>query len=54
MGYHGQGYLNGDKKALVESLSYNKRQKRKDTTSLGFGVDYKLPRFDRKAPVASE
>lgn len=54
MSNHGQGSLNGDKNSLMEPLSHTKGWKRKDTTSLGFGVDDEFPRFDRMATVASE
>ena len=53
MGYHDQGSLNGDKKALVESLSHTKGQKNRDTIRLGFGLEAKLPRFDRRAHMTS-
>ncbi len=54
MGYQGHELLTGNKKALVEPLSHTKGHKTQDTTSLGFGLEYELPAFDRRAPMFSD
>lgn len=54
MGYHDHRSLTGNKRALVEPLSITEGCNTQYTASLGFGLEDKIPTFDRRDLMSNE